>query len=299
MALLNEAHVKGEATQGASVIQNGRYLPPPEDKDGKVWVRTSAIIQAAPDKLYALWRDIESAPHWQEQLKQVVKTGEKTSHWIMYRGDKTIEWDSELLADEPGQRLAWRSIGGDLDTAGEVVFEAAPTCRGTMVTLLQEFKLGKLANLWETLTGRNPKQGVIENLRHFKALAETGEIPRTQGQPHGPRGMMGSGKALPTVKTSLFPTAPNRRASYYENGDAMKAVCWMGKNKLETLTVPDPTILNPHDAIIKVTRTAICGSDLHLFDGFIPTMESGDILGPRVHGAGRGSWAGGHQLEAR
>ncbi|MGA3223303.1 MAG: zinc-dependent alcohol dehydrogenase [Acidobacteriaceae bacterium] len=64
----------------------------------------------------------------------------------------------------------------------------------------------------------------------------------------------------------------------------MKAVCWMGKSKLETLTVPDPTILNPHDAIIKVTRTAICGSDLHLFDGFIPTMESGDILGHEFMG---------------
>ena len=59
----------------------------------------------------------------------------------------------------------------------------------------------------------------------------------------------------------------------------MKAVCWMGKSSVETLNVPDPSILNPHDAIIKVTRTAICGSDLHLYDGFIPTMEAGDILG--------------------
>jgi threonine dehydrogenase-like Zn-dependent dehydrogenase len=58
----------------------------------------------------------------------------------------------------------------------------------------------------------------------------------------------------------------------------------MGKSKLETLTVPDPSLLNPHDAIIKVTRTAICGSDLHLFDGFIPTMESGDILGHEFMG---------------
>ena len=65
---------------------------------------------------------------------------------------------------------------------------------------------------------------------------------------------------------------------------AMKAVCWMGKSKLETLNVPDPTILNPHDAVIKVTRTAICGSDLHLFDGFIPTMECGDILGHEFMG---------------
>jgi len=64
----------------------------------------------------------------------------------------------------------------------------------------------------------------------------------------------------------------------------MKAVCWMGKSKVETLTVADPKLLNPHDAIIKVTRTAICGSDLHLYDGFIPTMESGDILGHEFMG---------------
>jgi threonine dehydrogenase-like Zn-dependent dehydrogenase len=64
----------------------------------------------------------------------------------------------------------------------------------------------------------------------------------------------------------------------------MKAVCWIGKNKIETQTVNDPQLLNPHDAIIKVTRTAICGSDLHLFDGFIPTMEQGDIMGHEFMG---------------
>jgi threonine dehydrogenase-like Zn-dependent dehydrogenase len=64
----------------------------------------------------------------------------------------------------------------------------------------------------------------------------------------------------------------------------MKAVCWMGTSKVETLNVADPALLNPHDAIIKVTRTAICGSDLHLFDGFIPKMEAGDILGHEFMG---------------
>jgi threonine dehydrogenase-like Zn-dependent dehydrogenase len=58
----------------------------------------------------------------------------------------------------------------------------------------------------------------------------------------------------------------------------------MGSGKVETLNVADPTLLNPHDAIIKITRTAICGSDLHLFDGFIPTMEAGDILGHEFMG---------------
>jgi len=64
----------------------------------------------------------------------------------------------------------------------------------------------------------------------------------------------------------------------------MKAVCWMGTSDVQTLNVPDPELLNPRDAIIKITRTAICGSDLHLYDGFIPTMESGDILGHEFMG---------------
>ena len=64
----------------------------------------------------------------------------------------------------------------------------------------------------------------------------------------------------------------------------MKANCWYGKHKLEVKEVPDPKILNPRDAIVKITLTAICGSDLHLYDGFIPTMRHGDILGHEFMG---------------
>ena len=64
----------------------------------------------------------------------------------------------------------------------------------------------------------------------------------------------------------------------------MKAVCWMGTKKIEIQTVKDPEIINPGDAVIRITRTAICGSDLHLYDGYIPTMESGDILGHEFMG---------------
>ena len=64
----------------------------------------------------------------------------------------------------------------------------------------------------------------------------------------------------------------------------MKAVCWHGTNRVAVERVPDPELLNPRDAIVRVTSTAICGSDLHLFDGFIPTMESGDILGHEFMG---------------
>ena len=64
----------------------------------------------------------------------------------------------------------------------------------------------------------------------------------------------------------------------------MKALCWMGRTDVRVETVPDPTIINPRDAIVKITSTAICGSDLHLYDGFVPTMEPGDILGHEFMG---------------
>jgi threonine dehydrogenase-like Zn-dependent dehydrogenase len=64
----------------------------------------------------------------------------------------------------------------------------------------------------------------------------------------------------------------------------MKANCWMGRNEVEVVDVPDPTILNARDAIIKVSSTAICGSDLHLVDGYVPTMQKGDVLGHEFMG---------------
>ncbi len=197
-------------SSGAAILQDGHYLPPPEDKDGKLWARTTALIQASPDELYDLWRATEKIPLWQERIEEVVITGVKTSRWTMKDGDKTLTWEAEILADEPGRRIAWRTLHGDVDQAGEVIFELAPGDRGTLVTLLQEFRVGKLASAWESLTGRNPKQGVIENLRHFKAFAETGEIPNSQTAPHGERGFVGK------MKRSMYgeniPTPPGATA---------------------------------------------------------------------------------------
>jgi threonine dehydrogenase-like Zn-dependent dehydrogenase len=59
----------------------------------------------------------------------------------------------------------------------------------------------------------------------------------------------------------------------------MKALCWHGREDVRCETVPDPSIIDPTDAIVRITSTAICGSDLHLYDGFNPFMEKGDVLG--------------------
>ena len=59
----------------------------------------------------------------------------------------------------------------------------------------------------------------------------------------------------------------------------MKALCWYGKGNMRVENVKDPTIMDPRDMIIKITSTAICGSDLHLYNGLMPTMEKGNVLG--------------------
>lgn len=64
----------------------------------------------------------------------------------------------------------------------------------------------------------------------------------------------------------------------------MKANCWYGKQDVRVEEVPDPKILNRRDAVVKITSTAICGSDLHLYNGYVPTMEKGDILGHEFMG---------------
>jgi threonine dehydrogenase-like Zn-dependent dehydrogenase len=76
----------------------------------------------------------------------------------------------------------------------------------------------------------------------------------------------------------------------------MRATCWHGKKTVQVDEVPDPQILNPRDAIVRITSTAICGSDLHLYNGFIPTMKTGDILGHEFMGEVVEKGSGVHNL---
>src|SRR5436309_1732930 len=64
----------------------------------------------------------------------------------------------------------------------------------------------------------------------------------------------------------------------------MKALCWCGKNKVQIEEVSEPRILDSRDAIVRLTYTTICGSDLHLLDGYVPTLRAGDILGHEIVG---------------
>lgn len=183
---------------------------PQSQKDGWVHAHARQTILVEPQALYALWKDVTTIPLWQEHVVSVTRVSEKVSHWTMGDPDDAsgtrIEFDSEQVEDEPGMKLAWRSIGGDVEQHGQVQFAARKDGRGTVVTLTQHFKIGKLANAAAAMAKRSPQQTVIEDLRHFKELAETGEIPSVKGQPHGPRGVTGGIKRWMYGETN--PTPP-------------------------------------------------------------------------------------------
>ncbi|WP_157477225.1 SRPBCC family protein [Granulicella tundricola] len=183
---------------------------PKGNKDGVEWAHARQTILVEPQALYELWKDETSYPLWMEHVVSVTPGEGKTSHWVI--GDpedadgKRIQFDSELTEDVPGQKIAWKSTGGEVEQSGSVEFKARKDGRGTVVTLIQGVKVGALASFAASVAKRGPKQTVIEDLRHFKQMAEAGEIPSVKGQAHGPRGMSGGIKEWMYGETN--PTPP-------------------------------------------------------------------------------------------
>lgn len=179
--------------------KGAHFRPLPQDvEDGKVRAHTLQTINADRQTLYNLWRDVTNAPKFQEYVVSVTPVSPTRSTWIF--GDpedtdgKRFSYDTEVYEDIPGEKIAWRSVDTSFEEHGEVHFSDAPNGRGTIVTLLENMSApgGRLSIAAAALTRRTPRQIVIEDLRHFKELAESGEIPSVVGNSHGPRGFSGS-----------------------------------------------------------------------------------------------------------
>lgn len=147
----------------------------------------SMAVNRSPADCYAFWRRLQDLPRFMQQLEAVRIYDDRRSHWVA-RGPagSTVEWDAEIVRDEPGAVIAWRSLGGgDVDTRGSVLFAQRPGGRGTIVRVAMEYAppAGRLGALVAKLFVVAPEQQVKEDLRRFKQLLETGEIPTTEGQP--------------------------------------------------------------------------------------------------------------------
>ena len=154
-------------------------------------VRRAVTVQASAADLYRFWRHLPNLPQIMRHLRSVTELPSGLSHWVA-RGPAgiTVTWDAEIVADQPGERIAWKSVNGaTVQHAGSVRFQLAPGGRGTEihVELAYEPPAGALGVAVAKLLGEEPDLQIREDLRRFKQSIETGEIATTDGQPQGER----------------------------------------------------------------------------------------------------------------
>jgi len=172
---------------------NRRTLPSNASVPHRQGVKVEKVltVERSPQDLYHYWRYFEHFPQFMEHIKEIQILDEKHSHWVVNApARKQVEWDAEIIADQEGQLIAWRSLpGSSIAHTGSVHFQPAPGGRGTEVRVVLEYvpPAGLPGVLVAKIFGKEPEQQIREELRHFKEFMEAGEIAGTRGQPSGRR----------------------------------------------------------------------------------------------------------------
>ncbi|MGH8179702.1 MAG: SRPBCC family protein [Steroidobacteraceae bacterium] len=160
-----------------------------------IYLERSIAVSKSPEECYRFWRSFENLPRFMHSLESVRQLDEGRSRWVA-KGPMAmrLEWTSEITADRPGEEIAWRTLDDSgAANACSVKFEAAPAGRGTIVRVTLHYSPlgGALGAGLVKLLGHDPQSRIREDLRRFKQVMETGEIPTTRGQPAGQRSLLG------------------------------------------------------------------------------------------------------------
>lgn len=154
-----------------------------------IHVTKAVTIDRAPEDLYHFWRDFANLPRFMKHLKAVENIDPLHSHWIARApAGSSVEWDAEIINEIPNELIAWRSMASaDVENAGTVKFCQGPPGRGTEVRVTLQYNPpgGIIGAQVAKLLGEEPSVQIEDDLRRFKRLMEAGEIPTTEGQPHG------------------------------------------------------------------------------------------------------------------
>jgi uncharacterized membrane protein len=152
---------------------------------------SSLLINCTPEEAYRFWRDFENLPRFMNHLESVTVLDDRRSRWTAFFGTgQKISWEAEIIGERENEFIAWRSLpGSDIEISGRVDFQKAPANRGTIITAAMQFRppAGALGRAVGQMFRRVPNFLMRQDLRRLEALMETGEIPTTTGQPHGPR----------------------------------------------------------------------------------------------------------------
>ena len=156
-----------------------------------VLVGRSVTINRSRHELYDFWRDFRNLPLFMENIESVVMIDPLRSQWkVKGPAESTVEWDSIITEDVPGEIIAWTSAeGASVPNSGRIEFRDSSNGRGTVVTatITYDPPATKLGSLIARMLGREPRIQARRDLRRFKQLMETGEIP-TAAPDAAPRG---------------------------------------------------------------------------------------------------------------
>jgi uncharacterized membrane protein len=152
-------------------------------------VRRAVTINRPRSEIYAFWRQLDNLPRFMTHLKSVANTGNRTSHWVAKGpAGSDVEWDAEIVQEVQDEYLAWRSLpDSEIPNRGEVRFKDAPAGRGTEVHAFFTYDppAGAVGAAVAKIFGEDPDSQTREDLRRFKQILETGEVPTTEGQTSG------------------------------------------------------------------------------------------------------------------
>lgn len=149
----------------------------------------TTTVRKSPAEVYRYWSRLENLPTFMAHLEEVRIESGGRSYWRATAPfGRTVEWEAETTEDVPGERLAWRSVGGaDIDNEGAVQFRRAPGDRGTEVHVTLRYTVpgGRLGAAVARYFGEDPHSMLDDDLRRLKQVLETGEIVRSDGAPGG------------------------------------------------------------------------------------------------------------------
>ena len=174
-----------------------------------IHVEESVLINKPIAEVYRFWRNFENFPQFMEHLDCVAMREEGISHWVAKGpAGSQVEWDARIINEIDNKLIGWQSLeGSTIATAGSVNFDETEHGTRVRVHLQYDPPGGRAGALVARLFGEEPNQTVREDLRRFKRLLETGEIPTTEGQPSGHRTMAMHSSAR---RTGNAPHMPSR-----------------------------------------------------------------------------------------
>ena len=145
-----------------------------------VHAKASCIVNRDPDQVYRFWREFRNLPRFMQHLESVEEFSDGRSHWVATGpAGSSVEWDAQIVADDPGRVITWRSLeNSDVDNAGAVRFEPAAGGRGTIVKVNIQYDPpgGVVGATVAKLFGEEPNQQLEDDMRRFKQVMEVGEV---------------------------------------------------------------------------------------------------------------------------